>query len=104
MKILPVHSISKIPVIYKRNGIIGELHRAKKIACNFDTQIKSIIKKYTGAGFFSRIIRSIIDHFNGGKGNLTVCNGKIRWNEREDKNSKSEPATNLKENLTKKFT
>ena len=72
MKILPVHSISKIPVIYKRNGIIGELHRAKKIVSNFDIQIKSIINKYTGTGFFSRFARSIIDHFDSGKDNFTV--------------------------------
>ena len=63
MKILPVHSISKIPVIYKRNGIIGELHRAKKIASNFDIQIKSNINGYRGARFFSRLARSIIDHY-----------------------------------------
>ena len=34
----------------------------------------------------------------------TVCNAKIRWNEHEDKNSKSEPAKHLKENPTHKFT
>ena len=72
MKILPVHSISKIPVIDKRNGIIGELHRAKKIVSNFDIQIKSIINKYTGTGFFSRFARSTIDYFDSGKDNLTV--------------------------------
>ena len=63
MKILPVHSISKVPVICKRNGIIDELHRAEKIACNFDIQIKSNINKYRGARFFSRLAPSIIDHF-----------------------------------------
>ena len=72
MKILPVHSISKIPVIHKRNGIIGELHKAKKIVSNFDIQIKSIINKYTGTGFFSRFARSTINHFDSGKDNLTV--------------------------------
>ena len=34
----------------------------------------------------------------------TVRNAKIRWNEHEDKNSKSEPAKHLKENPTHKFT
>ena len=103
MKILPVHSISKIPVIHKRNGIIDELHKAKKIVSNFDIQIKSIINKYTGTGFFSRFARSTINHFDSGKDNLTVWNGKIRWNEHADKNSKSEPANNLKENPTHKL-
>ena len=34
----------------------------------------------------------------------TVRNAKIRWNEHEDKNSKSEPAKHLKESPTHKFT
>ena len=34
----------------------------------------------------------------------TVRNAKIRWNEHEDKNSKSEPAKHLKENPTHKLT
>ena len=34
----------------------------------------------------------------------TVRNAKIRWNEHEDKNSKSEPVKHLKENPTYKFT
>ena len=33
----------------------------------------------------------------------TVRNAKIRWNEHEDKNSKSEPAKHLKENPTHTF-
>ena len=47
MKKLPVHWTSKIPVRYKRNVIIGELHRAKKIASNFDIEIECIVNKYT---------------------------------------------------------
>ena len=168
---------------YKRNPIIGELHRAKKIASNFDIEIKRIVKKYTSVGFPSRFVLSIIDNFDSGKDNLiipqwlfgerksftihlpfspsnenfvkrfisklnyftnekckfnviwntrkvqslfplkdscviysgdcscdqnyigeTVCNAKIRWNEHEYKNSKSEPAKHLKENPTHKFT
>ena len=56
MKKLPVHWTSKIPVKYKRNAIIGELHRAKKITSNFDTEIKRIVTKYTAAGFLSRFV------------------------------------------------
>ena len=66
MKELPVHWTSKIPVRYKRNAILGELHRAKKIASNFDIEIKRIVNKYTSVGF----VRSIIDNFEGGKENL----------------------------------
>ena len=45
-KKLPVHLTSKSPVRDKRNVIIGELHRAKKIASNFDMEIKRIVKVY----------------------------------------------------------
>ena len=72
MKKLPVHWTSKIPVRYKRNAIIGELHRAKKIASNFDIEIKRIVTKYTAAGFPSRFVRSIIDNFDSGKDNLII--------------------------------
>ena len=188
MKKLLGHWTSKIPVRYKNNAIIGEFHRAKKIASNFDIEIKRIVKKYTAAGFPSRFVLSIIDNFDSGKYNLiipqclfeerkaftihlpfslsnesfvkrfisklnyftnekckfnvvwntrkvqslfpwkdkvdhyscviywgdcscdqnyfgeTVRNAKIRWNEHEYKNSKSEPAKPLKENPTHKFT
>ena len=72
MKKLPVHWTSKISVRYKSNAIIGELHRAKKIASNFDIDIKPIVNKYTAAGFPSRFIRSIIDNFDSGKDNLII--------------------------------
>ena len=71
-KKLPVHWTSKIPVRYKRSAIIGELHRAKKIASNFDIQIKRIVKKYIAAGFPSRFVLSIIDNFDSGKDNLII--------------------------------
>ena len=72
MKKLPVHWTSKIPVRYKHNAIIGELHRAKKIASNFDIEIKHIVVKYTAAGFPSRFVLSIIDNFDSGKDNLII--------------------------------
>ena len=56
----------------KRNAIIGELHRAKKIVSNFDIEIKRIVNKYTAVGFPSRFARSIIDNFDSGKDNLII--------------------------------
>ena len=41
---------------YKRNAIIGELHRTKKIASNFEIEIKRIITKYAAARFPSRFV------------------------------------------------
>ena len=43
---LPVHWSSKIPVSYKRNAITGELHRAKRIASDFNKELKRIRQKY----------------------------------------------------------
>ena len=59
-------------VQYKRYAIIGELHRAKKIASNFDIEIKGTVNKYTATGFRSRFVRSIMYKFDGGKDNLIV--------------------------------
>ena len=70
MKKLPVYWTSKIPVRYKCNAITGELHRSKKIASNFDIDIKCIANKYTAARLPSRFVSSIIDKFDSGKDNL----------------------------------
>ena len=75
MKKVPVHWTSKIPVIYKRNAIIGELHRAKKTASNFDMEIKRIFNNYTAAEVPSRFVHSIIDNFDSGKDNLIILSG-----------------------------
>ena len=72
MKKLPVHWTSKIPVRYKRNAVISELHRVKKIASNFDIEIKRIVNKYTAAGFPTRFVRSIIDNLEISKENLII--------------------------------
>ena len=71
-KKLPVHWTSKIPVRYKRNAIISELQRAKKIASNSDIEIKRIVNKYTAVGFPNTFVRSIINSFDSGKDNLII--------------------------------
>ena len=70
-KKLPVHWTSKSPVRDKRNVIIGELHRAKKVASNFDMEIKRIVNKYTTAAFPSRFVHSITYNSDSGKDNLS---------------------------------
>ena len=52
--------ISKIPKRYKRNTISGDLHRSRKIASNFDIEIKAIKAKYNKAGYPRRFIESVI--------------------------------------------
>ena len=42
---------SEIPKRYKRNNINGDLHRAFKIASDFDAEVSIITKKYLDAGY-----------------------------------------------------
>ena len=44
MKKLPVYWTSKTPVRKKYNAIIGDLHRANKIASNFDMRLNVLLK------------------------------------------------------------
>ena len=59
-----MHWSSKVPYKYKRNAITGELHRAKRIASNFDDETKRIRSKYTDAGYPKHVIENTIKNFN----------------------------------------
>ena len=39
---LPIPRISKSPKRYKRNTVIGDLHRSKRISSDLDTQVRAI--------------------------------------------------------------
>ena len=51
----PVHWSFKIPIRYKHNTIIEELHRAKRIASNFDKEIQRIREKDWNAGLLVKL-------------------------------------------------
>ena len=51
------------PKRYKRNAILCDLHRAHKIASDFDKEIPIIRKKFVDAGYPSRFVDSVIDQF-----------------------------------------
>ena len=57
----PVHWSSKVPFRYKKNAINGELHRAKKISSNFQSEIARIKAKFLNAGFPHKVIESTIE-------------------------------------------
>ena len=59
----PAHCSSEIPIRYKRNAIIGELHRAKRITSNFGKEIWRIKEKYRNAGFPSNFVNETIRIF-----------------------------------------
>ena len=58
-----VPSVSKIPKRYKRNSISGDLHRSRKIASNFDIEVRAIKAKYNKVGirFMESVIRDLLN-------------------------------------------
>ena len=58
-KKFPVHWSSNIPLRYKPDYITEELHRANKIASNFNNQLKRIRITYLHAGFPILFINSV---------------------------------------------
>ena len=53
-----------MPFRYKKNLINGDLHRAKKISSNFQSEIAIIKAKYLKAGFPHKGIENTITNFN----------------------------------------
>ena len=60
---LPVPWSSNIPKRYKRNAINGDLHRAKRIATDFDNEIVQIEEKFLAANFPPSFINSVCNNF-----------------------------------------
>ena len=60
---LPVHWHSQVPIKWKRNCIIGALHRAKRISTNFNNEVKHIFDTYKKAGYPTRFIKTTINNF-----------------------------------------
>ena len=65
-----MHYSSKVPCKYKRNAITGELHRAKKIALDYDKETKRIRSKYTYTGYPKHLIENT---FNKKKDERLIC-------------------------------
>ena len=55
--------VSKILKRYKRNTISGDLHRSRKIASNFDIEIRAMKAKYNKTRYPRRFIESAIRDF-----------------------------------------
>ena len=60
---LPFYWTSAVPKYYKKNFIIGDLHRFKNLSSNFVTEVRIIRNKYIKAGYPFRYINSVIDRF-----------------------------------------
>ena len=60
---LPIPWSSKVPKRYKRNVVVGDLHRTKRIGFDFDQEVTNIKMKYRKADFPQRYVNSIIRKF-----------------------------------------
>ena len=61
---LTFHWTSPVPINYKKNVIIGDLHNVKNLSSNFEQEVRIIRNKYIKAGYSFRFINSVIDGFN----------------------------------------
>ena len=61
---LPFHWTSPVPINYKKNVIIGDLHNVKNLSSNFEQEVRIIRNKYIKSGYSFRFINSVIDGFN----------------------------------------
>ena len=65
----PAFQNSRIPKRCKRNNINGDLHRAFKIASDFDAEVSIITKKY---GYPVGFIKPVISDFKKKDGNQPI--------------------------------
>ena len=54
----------RVPFKYKRNAIISDLQKAKRIALDFDKEIETIKSKYVNTGYRKYVIENTIKNFN----------------------------------------
>ena len=51
----------EVPKSHRRNAVIGDVHRAKKISCDFDYEISVKKSKYIKAGFPPKFVTAVIN-------------------------------------------
>ena len=71
MKLL-FHWTSAVKKHYKKNFIIGDLHRVKILSSNFEQEVRIIRKNYNEAVYSFRFINSAIDSFIQEKEDPTI--------------------------------
>ena len=64
---LPTFWNSQIPKRYERNNIQGDLHRAFKIASDFDAEVQTITLTYLEVVYPIGFIKSVINDFKNSK-------------------------------------
>ena len=56
-----IHWHLAVPKSYERNAIIGDVHHAKRISCDFDYEILVIVLKCIKAGYPPKFVTSVIN-------------------------------------------
>ena len=67
-----MHWSLKISSRYKCNAITGELPRAKRMANDFNFEVKRIIKKFLSAGFSRNFVMNSIEYLNKDKDDFII--------------------------------
>ena len=74
---LQVHWKSAIPERWKRNTILGALHRAKRIATNWKAEVKAIKQSFIKAGYPTKLMNEVIRDFENPKSDETII--PVHW-------------------------
>ncbi|XP_078356322.1 high-affinity choline transporter 1-like, partial [Oculina patagonica] len=74
---LQVHWKSAIPERWKRNTILGALHRAKRIATNWQAEVKVIKHSFIKAGYPTKLVNEVIRDFENPKSDETII--PVHW-------------------------
>ena len=69
---LPFHWTSATPKHYKKNVVIGDLHRIKNFSSTFEQEVRIIRDKFIKVGYLFPFINSIADVFNQEKEDLLI--------------------------------
>ena len=72
LKCLDYKHYSKVPLQYKQNVILGELHRAKIIGSDFNYEVSKIFKKFIRAGYSSKFISNQLEKFMFSKNDFLI--------------------------------
>ena len=60
-KKITIHWNLEVPKSHRRNAVIGDVHRAKKISCDFDYEISVKKSKYIKAGYPPKFVTAVIN-------------------------------------------
>ena len=79
-----MHWKSQTQKRWKKNTILGALHRAKRISTNWEEEVKSIKQSFIKCGYPANFIQSVIDNFENPTNEDTII--PTHWFEKSELN------------------